>query len=136
MGGCARELKGRSQSEGRWVPGGEEKRTMTAPVKLSSHIWRKLLREDKQGKQEKPHLHEIVVDPEPWCPSCGRPMVLIMPKYWKGQEWAAFFGCSNYPQCKGSRRIDTETGTAIYSADEKKWAQYNQDPKKYDPEQA
>lgn len=36
----------------------------------------------------------------PTCPDCGAPMALRRPK--KGQSFNPFFGCIEYPQCKGS----------------------------------
>jgi ssDNA-binding Zn-finger/Zn-ribbon topoisomerase 1 len=46
--------------------------------------------------------------PEPACPDCGAKMVLRRPK--PGQDWKAFWGCGRYPSCKGTRRINPETG--------------------------
>jgi len=37
----------------------------------------------------------------PSCPDCGAPMALRKPK--KGQTYRPFFGCIEYPKCKGSR---------------------------------
>ena len=36
-----------------------------------------------------------------FCPKCGSAMILRTPK--QGQTWKPFFGCSSFPDCKGSR---------------------------------
>jgi len=41
--------------------------------------------------------------PEPYCPECGAKMVLRRPK--SHQSWEPFWGCSQYPECRGSRNI-------------------------------
>ena len=48
--------------------------------------------------------------PPPPCPDCGAPMILRRPKAW--QDWKPFWGCKFFPDCKGSRNIDPETGEA------------------------
>ena len=45
----------------------------------------------------------IQTKPEPSCPDCGAKMVLRKPK--KGQYWEPFWGCMDYPDCKGTREI-------------------------------
>lgn len=45
----------------------------------------------------------IRTKPEPYCPGCGARMALRRPR--ANQDWEAFWGCSQYPQCKGSRDI-------------------------------
>jgi len=40
---------------------------------------------------------------KPVCPNCGSPMKLVRPR--RGQQWKAFWGCSKYPLCKGSRKF-------------------------------
>lgn len=37
------------------------------------------------------------------CPECGAPMKLRTPK--PGQSWRAFLGCSQYPDCRGTRQL-------------------------------
>lgn len=37
----------------------------------------------------------------PKCPQCRAKMVKRHPK--PGDTWRTFFGCRNYPRCKGSR---------------------------------
>jgi ssDNA-binding Zn-finger/Zn-ribbon topoisomerase 1 len=53
----------------------------------------------------------IRVKPEPYCPDCGGKMVLRCPKPY--QNWEPFWGCSQYPDCKGSRNIKRD-GTPSY----------------------
>ncbi len=46
----------------------------------------------------------------PTCPLCGKPLVLRTAR--KGQHAGAqFWGCSGYPQCKGTRRLDESDGS-------------------------
>jgi ssDNA-binding Zn-finger/Zn-ribbon topoisomerase 1 len=45
----------------------------------------------------------IKTEPKPYCPECGGQMTLRRPKSY--QDWEAFWGCSNYPECRGSRNI-------------------------------
>ena len=45
----------------------------------------------------------IQAKPEPFCPLCGAKMVLRRPK--PHQSWDAFWGCSQYPDCAGTRQI-------------------------------
>jgi ssDNA-binding Zn-finger/Zn-ribbon topoisomerase 1 len=45
----------------------------------------------------------IRTKPIPYCPECGAQMVLRKPR--NGQTWDAFWGCSQYPDCRGTRRI-------------------------------
>ena len=55
----------------------------------------------------------IILKPEPFCPSCGGRMKLKRPR--PDQDWEPFWGCMNYPNCKGTRNIDEETGKALDS---------------------
>ena len=50
----------------------------------------------------------IQTQPRPFCRDCGGQMYLRTPK--PDQTWAPFWGCSQYPDCKGSRDIDPRTG--------------------------
>jgi DNA topoisomerase-1 len=50
----------------------------------------------------------IRTHPKPYCPECGAQMVLRKPK--KHQDYDPFWGCSQYPECRGSRNIQ-EDGT-------------------------
>ncbi len=45
----------------------------------------------------------IRTEPKPWCPECGARMNLRRPK--QTQNWPPFWGCSEYPDCLGSRDI-------------------------------
>lgn len=54
--------------------------------------------------------------PEPYCPKCGAKMILRRPK--PGQSWSPFWGCSQFPECKGTRQIDRETGKPEKIGDE------------------
>ena len=45
----------------------------------------------------------IRLKPVPFCPECEQPMVLRQPK--SDDSWPAFWGCSDYPRCKGTRDI-------------------------------
>jgi four helix bundle suffix protein len=46
----------------------------------------------------------------PACPLCGKPMALRMAR--KGQRAGSqFWGCSGYPECKGTRPLDASDGS-------------------------
>lgn len=45
----------------------------------------------------------IRTKPEPYCPNDGARMVLRRPQ--PGDSWGPFWGCSNFPECKGRRGI-------------------------------
>jgi ssDNA-binding Zn-finger/Zn-ribbon topoisomerase 1 len=45
----------------------------------------------------------IQTKPIPYCPICGVRMVLRRPG--PGQDWKPFWGCSQYPDCRGKRQI-------------------------------
>ena len=50
----------------------------------------------------------IRTKPIPWCPECGAPMILVIPK--PDADWDTFWGCTRYNdvkagRCKGSRNI-------------------------------
>lgn len=45
----------------------------------------------------------IRTKPVPECPDCGGRMILRRPKL--GASWDPFWGCSEYPNCHGSRNI-------------------------------
>lgn len=46
----------------------------------------------------------IRTKPEPYCPECGGRMVLRRPK--PGQTWESFWGCRQYPDCRGTRTVE------------------------------
>jgi len=48
----------------------------------------------------------IITKPEPYCPSCGARMVLRRPK--PNQKWKPFWGCSQFPDCHGTRNINPD----------------------------
>jgi len=48
----------------------------------------------------------IRTKPEPYCLECGAKMVLRRPG--PSHDWNAFWGCSQYPECKGSRNIGSD----------------------------
>jgi len=55
--------------------------------------------------------------PAPACPECGKhPMILREPK--PGKTFDPFWGCANYPACKGSLNIDFVTGKWIDDVDD------------------
>ena len=45
----------------------------------------------------------IRTKPEPYCPECGAKMALRRPK--PSQDFEPFWGCSQYPDCRGTRRV-------------------------------
>lgn len=45
----------------------------------------------------------IRTKPEPSCPDCGARMVLRRPR--SNQDWEPFWGCGQYPECRGTRQI-------------------------------
>ncbi len=45
----------------------------------------------------------IRTKPEPYCPVCGAKMTLHRPK--PHQKFDPFWGCSEYPDCKGTREV-------------------------------
>lgn len=48
----------------------------------------------------------IITKPEPSCPTCGAKMVLRRPK--AHQNYKPFWGCSQYPDCDGTRNIRSD----------------------------
>ena len=45
----------------------------------------------------------IRTKPVPYYPDCGLQMVLRRPR--PNQDWSPFWGCSQYPECRGTRDI-------------------------------
>lgn len=43
----------------------------------------------------------IRTKPEPYCPDCGAKMVLRTRRY----DGVKFWGCTQYPECRGTRNI-------------------------------
>ena len=60
------------------------------------------------GAQSSEALHQHLADPEPNCPRCGATMILRTARRGNnaGQE---FLGCSEYPNCRGTRSIAGRT---------------------------
>lgn len=50
----------------------------------------------------------IRAKPVPFCPDCGAQMVLRRPGAYK--DYPPFWGCSQYPYCKGTREICQDCG--------------------------
>ena len=48
----------------------------------------------------------IRTKPKPYCPECGAQMKLRRPR--SNQRWEAFWGCEDYPDCRGTRNIDSD----------------------------
>lgn len=59
---------------------------------------------ENQRTQRCQGSHNTVPD----CPICGKPMLMKMQKQGK-QSGREFWGCSDYPRCKGVRQIDKDT---------------------------
>ena len=51
-------------------------------------------------------VEKIDQDRPPYCPDCGGMMVLRQ----RRRDKAYFWGCSQYPGCKGTMNIDPQTG--------------------------
>ena len=60
-------------------------------------------------------MRGIRTKPEPYCPVCGSRMRLKRPK--SHQQWKAFWGCPEWPDCDGTRNVDPETGEPIQDDD-------------------
>ena len=65
---------------------------------------------------------KITTQPRPYCPECGAQMYLRLPRP-GGKLFDPFWGCSLYPECRGSRNIDPRTGEPFP----------DQEPEPYDP---
>ena len=61
----------------------------------------------------------IQTKPEPYCPDCGGRMKLRRPP--AGHTWRPFWGCMNYPDCKGKRQIDDHGKPIFDEINEKRW---------------
>lgn len=62
---------------------------------------------------------QIQQQPRPYCWKCGGQMYLRIPK--PNDDWQTFWGCSEYPDCDGSREIDPHTGEPEHRT--QKWIQ-------------
>ena len=47
----------------------------------------------------------IRTKPVPWCPDCGALMKLRKPWTHARVQFTPFWGCSQYPDCRGRRNI-------------------------------
>lgn len=63
----------------------------------------------------------IRIKPEPYCSECGAQMHLRRPK--PHQDWKPFWGCSKYPECRGTRNID-ENGEPEYDEGGMYWCDW------------
>lgn len=54
----------------------------------------------------KPLTKPIQTKPKPNCPECGESMELRRPREGTTQNFDPFWGCSNYPDCRGVLKID------------------------------
>ena len=53
-------------------------------------------------------LRPIQKTPDEFCPECGGIMILRSPR--DGQSYDPFYGCRDFPDCKGTLAIDDRTG--------------------------
>ena len=58
----------------------------------------------------------VQTKPRPYCPRCGARMKLRRPKRY--QKFDAFWGCSDYPDCRGARNIGKDGKP---ETDEEEW---------------
>ena len=70
-------------------------------------------------------MNGLRLEPKPFCPDCGALMALRKPS--PSQSWSPFWGCSQFPGCKGKRGIDAsgrpedDTRTGFTPADFERW---------------
>lgn len=50
---------------------------------------------------------QIQTHPKPSCPDCGAQMILRRPPK-KVTSWRPFWGCSRYPECRGTLNIGSD----------------------------
>jgi four helix bundle suffix protein len=55
--------------------------------------------------QQAQEAQDAAASPAPACPRCGKPMVQRMARSGP-QAGGAFWGCSAYPECKGTRAVE------------------------------
>ena len=60
----------------------------------------------------------IQTKPVPYCPDCGAQMVLRIPR--GNKQFDPFWGCSRFPDCRGSRNI-LPNGKPEMTDDEENW---------------
>lgn len=51
-------------------------------------------------------MQPLQTKPEPYCPECGARMRLRRPR--PHDNWEPFWGCSQYPECGGTRKIGSD----------------------------
>src|SRR6185503_4930241 len=62
---------------------------------------------ERQKQQER---RATTAPPAPACPRCGKPMALSTAR--KGEPAGSqFWGCSGFPQCKGTRELEASDGS-------------------------
>jgi four helix bundle suffix protein len=69
----------------------------------------------ERGKQSRsdpsyPTDRSDQVPTAPACPACGKPMVLRTARQGK-QSGSQFWGCSGYPECRGTRAVNASDGS-------------------------
>lgn len=52
------------------------------------------------------------------CPDCGAHMILRRPRPDSKKQFDPFWGCSRFPDCRGSRNIDDEGEPIVDEIDE------------------
>lgn len=83
--------------------GGEELIAMLGEVQHSGRIYAET---EKAASARPASGASTQAHPQPGCPQCGAAMVRRVAK--KGPHaGTAFLGCSRYPQCRGTRGLDT-----------------------------
>jgi len=63
---------------------------------------------------EEKYIGNIKTKPEPYCPECGEKCILKLPR--PDQTWEPFWGCSDFPKCRGSVNIG-EDGLPVILVD-------------------
>ena len=61
----------------------------------------------------------IRTKPEPYCLECDAKMILRRPS--GNQTWDPFWGCSQYPDCRGTRSINSDGTPAGIDDDDVDW---------------
>lgn len=77
-------------------------------MKIETYLTRIKNMSMKKRKKGKIEVNTILNSPIrtlplPYCSECGAKMTLRRPR--KDQSWDTFWGCSQYPDCKGTRGI-------------------------------
>jgi len=63
----------------------------------------------------------IITKPEPYCSLCGAKMKLRRPK--PNQSFDPFWGCSQFPDCKGTRSIKSDGRP---ESDDEEWDDFDE----------